>query len=394
MPKQIILGWPISTAHGWGVYGLNLALNWALDPQIESATSFDINSSLIEIDPLRARAIVPFISRSQKFQNILQRYANRRVNYSGAYLAGLGNDFQQSSSAHKVMITGTPSIGVIFFENRPSSEAAERAKEFPCIVTGSTWNERILLASNIKGVRTVLQGIDPTLFHQGPKGDFFKNRFLIFSGGKAEYRKAQDIVLAAFKVFSDRHPEAMLVTAWNNFWPTEIQSIDWSGLLRPIMVKSNQVDVYGWATANEIPADRILDLGYVHNYRMPTILREMNVALFPNRAEGGTNLVAMECMACGLPTILSRNTGHVDIIQNDGCYTLDDQRQTLRGFADVGGVAGWGESQVDEVVERLEQVFFDPAEAARRGRRAAERMAQLTWQATAGRMKDIVMGFT
>src|SRR6516164_10285472 len=117
-----------------------------------------------------------------------------------------------------------------------------------------------------------------------------------------------------------------------------IRSLDWSGLLRPVVVnKSNQIDVPGWATANEIPADRVIDLEYIPNYGAPTILREMNVALFPNRAEGGTNLVEMECMACGLPTILSRNTGHVDIIQNDGCYTLDDQRQTLHGFADVGG---------------------------------------------------------
>src|SRR5262249_44883073 len=132
----------------------------------------------------------------------------------------------------------------------------------------------------------------------------------------------------------------------------------------------------------------------VPNYRMPSILREMNVALFPNRAEGGTNMIAMECMACGLPTILSRNTGHVDIIQNDSCYTLDEQRQTLRGFTDTGEWAGWGESQIDEVVERLEQVFFDPAEAARRGKRAAEHLAQRSWQATAAQMKDIVMEFT
>ena len=39
MAEQVVLGWQLSTAHGWGVYGLNLALNWASDPQIESATS-------------------------------------------------------------------------------------------------------------------------------------------------------------------------------------------------------------------------------------------------------------------------------------------------------------------------------------------------------------------
>jgi glycosyltransferase involved in cell wall biosynthesis len=395
MPKQVLLGWQISTAFGWGVYGLNLALNWASDPHIEAATSRVLNSNLIDIDPLRERAIAPFTKRSLEIQKTLQRHANGQMNYDGTFLVSLHDDFRRTLSEHNVIIIGKPSIGVIFFENRPPPEAVERTKDLPCIVTGSTWNEKILRAYGIKGVRTVLQGIDSTLFHPGPKRDFFKDRFLIFSGGKAEYRKAQDIVLAAFKVFSGRHPEAVLVTAWHNFWPQLIQTLDRSKLLRPVILnKSNQIDVNGWATANEIAADRILDLGLVPNHRMPTILREMNVALFPNRAEGGTNLVAMECMACGLPTILSRNTGHVDIIESDSCYTLYDQRQPLGGFADVGGVIGWGESQVDEIVERLEQVFFDRDEAARRGRRAAERLAQLTWQATAGQMKDIVMEFT
>jgi glycosyltransferase involved in cell wall biosynthesis len=395
MAKRVSLGWQISTAHGWGVYGLNLALNWASDPQIESATSFVLEPNLIDIDPLRARAIGPFIKRSLEMNNILRRYANSRMNYDGTFLANLNNDFQHLLSAHNVVIIGKPSIGVIFFENSPSPETVDRTKDFPCIVTGSTWNERVMRAYNINNVRTVMQGIDPTLFHPGPKCDLFKDRFLIFSGGKPEYRKAQDIVLAAFKVFSTRHPESMLVTAWNTFWPASIRSLDWSGLLAPVIVnQSNQIDVRGWAAANKIPADQILDLGYVPNYRMPEILREMNVALFPNRAEGGTNLVAMECMACGVPTILSRNTGHVDIIQNDYCYSLDDQRQTLKGFADIAGVASWGESQVDEVVERLEQVFSDSDEATRRGRRAAECLAQLSWQGTAERMKNIIMEFS
>jgi glycosyltransferase involved in cell wall biosynthesis len=395
MAKRVVVGWQISTAHGWGVYGLNLALNWACDPQIESATSFVVEPNLIDIDPLRARAIGPFIKRSLELNNVLRPYANNRMDYNGVFLANLNNDLQHLLSAYNVAIAGKPSIGVIFFENKPSPDSVGRAKDFPCIVTGSTWNEDVLRACNIKRVRTVHQGIDPTLFHSGPKCDLFKERFLIFSGGKPEYRKAQDIVMAAFKVFSKRHPESLLVTAWNTFWPGSIRSLDGSKLLSPVPINnSNQIDVRGWAVANQIPGDQILDLGYVPNYRMAEILREMNVALFPNRAEGGTNLLAMECMACGVPTILSRNTGHVDIIQNDSCYALDDQRPTLQGFRGVGRVTGWGESQVDEVVERLEQVFSDPNEAARRGGRAAKRMTQLTWHTTADKMKDIVMEFS
>ena len=42
--------------------------------------------------------------------------------------------------------------------------------------------------------------------------------------------------------------------------------------------------------------DAFVDLGWVPNWQMAAILRDMDVGLFPNRCEGGTNLVAMEAM--------------------------------------------------------------------------------------------------
>jgi len=393
MAKHIVLGWQISTGHGWGVYGLNLALNWASDSEIESATSVQLDSTIIDIDPMRTHALAPFIKRSLEFQYSLQKFANTEIEYNGTFLASLDHMFLQPASAHNVLIAGKPSIGIIFFEVALAAEAIARASRFPLVVTGSTWNESILRAYGITNVRTVLQGVDTTHFHPAPKLNLFRDRFLIFSGGKAEYRKAQDLVLAAFKVFSKRHPEALLVTAWRNPLPDTIRSLDLSGYLCPVVLdKTNQIDVYGWAAANDIARTQVMDLGFVPNLKMPGILREMDVAVFPNRGEGGTNLVAMECMACGLPTILSRNTGHLDLIdENESCYLLDKQGQTLYGLAGVNGVPGWGESNVDEIVERLEQVFSDRAEAASRGIRAADRLSQLTWEATATRMKDIIM---
>jgi len=392
MAEQVVLGWPISSLHGWGVYGLNLALQWAGDPDIALATACE--SVGIDIDPQQARALAPFIVRSVELQNGLQKYANGQASVGTTFLSGLNERFLLSPCMHNVMVMGNPTVGVIFFENEVLPDAVERANTyFPCIVTGSFWNEAVLRACGVKSVRTVHQGFDPALFHPGPKSTPLPDRFLIFSGGKAEYRKAQDLVLAAFEIFSERHPEAVLVTAWYNHWPDGIRSLDWSGLLPsvPLHKTTNQIDVAGWAAANGIAADRVLDLGAVPNPKMPAILREMDVALFPNRAEGGTNLVAMEAMGCGLPVILSRNTGHVDLISSDNCYPLDDQGPAARGFAGIDGVPGWGESRIDEIVARLEQVFTDRAEARRRGQRAAEFMARLTWQETARKMKEIVM---
>jgi glycosyltransferase involved in cell wall biosynthesis len=124
---------------------------------------------------------------------------------------------------------------------------------------------------------------------------------------------------------------------------------------------------------------------------MPSILREMDVAVFPNRCEGGTNLVAMECMACGLPVILSSNTGHLDLMDDVNCFPLEHQT-LLDGYgAAIGAVPGWGESSVEEVVENLEQVFADQPAARHRGRLAAESMVNLTWKRTAERLKGLIL---
>jgi glycosyltransferase involved in cell wall biosynthesis len=201
--------------------------------------------------------------------------------------------------------------------------------------------------------------------------------------------------MAAFKIFAKRHPEATLVTAWHSPWPHFARTMDQTGLAAPVVFDSNgRLDVRAWAAANDIADAQVIDLGNVPNALMPTILREMDAAVFTNRSEGGTNLVAMECMACGLPVILSGNTGHLDLIEKNNCYPLTDQRDVGDRWNSLGDIRCWGESQVEEVVERLEQVFADRAEAKRRGLRAARLMQRLTWAETSRQMKDAVLAAT
>jgi glycosyltransferase involved in cell wall biosynthesis len=92
--------------------------------------------------------------------------------------------------------------------------------------------------------------------------------------------------------------------------------------------------------------------------------------------------VAMECMACGIPTILSANTGHLDLLERDGvAYRLDRQ-----GPASCEGydTQDWGESDVEEIVEKLETVWRDREVARAVGRRGAEFIAPMTWERQTG----------
>src|SRR5207248_4459268 len=146
------------------------------------------------------------------------------------------------------------------------------------------------------------------------------------------------------------------------------------------------IDAIGWVTANGIPEDSFIDLGAVPNSHMPPILRECDVALFPNRAEGGTNLVAMECMATGLPCILSTNTGHRDLMSGDSCLPLTRQKPVAAVPPHLG-TEGWGESDVEEIVEALETVWQDRQRAEQIGRAGATLMANRSWSAHIAELK-------
>lgn len=395
MTQSVIIQWSLSSFFGWGVYGLNLALHWANDPDIEPVCASPIDPGQIAIDQLRGRAILPFLVRSLRFQTQISSHANGSATANAPLLLGLGNGFLGSPAVHNVVLEGQPTIGVVFFEEALDADAILRGRQLPLVITGSTWNEQVLRACGFENVKTILQGVDPTHFHTGPKLGVMPDRFLIFSGGKAELRKGQDIVMAAFKIFAKRHPEATLVTAWHSPWPHFARTMDQTGLAAPVVFDSNgRLDVRAWAAANDIADAQVIDLGNVPNALMPTILREMDAAVFTNRSEGGTNLVAMECMACGLPVILSGNTGHLDLIEKNNCYPLTDQRDVGDRWNSLGDIRCWGESQVEEVVERLEQVFADRAEAKRRGLRAARLMQRLTWAETSRQMKDAVLAAT
>lgn len=394
MRRQVIINWGISSFFGWGVYGLNLAREWVADPEVEPLAALPVREADLAVDPLTRRALDPFLRRSAAFEGQLARNAGRHVSADAAVLHALGPDMAASVAAHDVSLRGRPTIGVAFFETALlTPDAVDRAKHLDLIVAGSSWNARVLKAHGIENVRTVLQGIDPALFHPAPRRGVFKDRFLVFSGGKLELRKGQDLVLAAFRRFAERCPEALLVTAWHSPWPKLARTLDARGFAAPVTFRSDgRVDVEAWAAASGVAPDRIVDLGPVPNALLPTVLREVDVAVFPNRCEGGTNLVAMECMACGVPVILSMNTGHLDLITEDSCYPLERQRPMSGLAGGYGDVPGWGESDIDEIVSALERPYRDRAAAAARGRAGARLVGCLTWARTAAAMKAIALG--
>jgi len=337
---KIALGWQVSSYFGWGVYGLNIALEWANDPTIEASGCIGKLDDIV-VDNLRRRVLVPFMRRS------LQPVARAAI-----AIDALGNECGGSRDTKALH-------AAIFFELPLSSTAIERAKRYETIIAGSTWNANVLRSHGLTNVETIFQGVDRSLFHWAPKRDLYPGKFLIFSGGKAEPRKGQDLVVKAFRIFAEKHKDAMLVTAWHSPWPQ--------------LAKGMDLDLSKFA-------DRVIDVGAVPNGQMAPIYRECDVALFPNRAEGGTNLVAMECIACGVPTIVSSNTGHLDLLDVPGVMGLQIGRPPLGEWSE------WGECDVDEIVHELETAYRNHG-----GVRVTDPMGpRFHWSTAARQIADLV----
>jgi glycosyltransferase involved in cell wall biosynthesis len=257
-------------------------------------------------------------------------------------------------------LQGEPPVAIACLDHATLSPIAqERASRFALIIAASSWTESVLRANGIVATVTVPFGVDTALFHPAPRTGQFRDRFVVFSGGGLDDRAGQDLVVKAFRIFHQRHNNAVLVTTWPS------------------------PDAVTWAIGHGIPGDALIALGPVPEIAMPHVLREADVALFPSRAEGGTNPLAMAAMACGVPVILSAHTGHLDLL-NAGDVALRLDRQTPLDHP------GWAESDIEEILEYLETVWRDPDAAAALGARGAALMAPMTWQRHADALLEAI----
>lgn len=392
--KALGLNWQIGSNYGWGTYGMELALHLLrrggpmpvlLQPAAE-----------LRADELRFARLQQVIRASAAVLEGRGRI-DPRARGNGLVVAhALGNNAEPAFAPNRIAVAAEREVALTFIENTACSDwARRRFASFPLVVAGSAWCRDMLAAQGASDPTVCIQGIDPTVFHPAPRLGEFRNRFTIFSGGKLEFRKGQDIVLAACKAFRSRHPETLLVSVWGNAWTRS------RGLAQfrhsphvsgpPATSPERGIDWNGWMTELDVGMNDITMFGFFTHDRLPLLMREADVALFPNRAEGGTNLVAMEAMACGVPTILSANTGHLDIIADGACIPLRDQRPVAADEPGLG-TEGWGESDIDEIVEALERVWQDREAARAIGAAGAAHMARFAWAAQLDRLLGLIEG--
>ncbi len=382
---MILAALPTGSFHGWGVCGKYIVKELSRITEVRLVTEgFDMNAIGDELDfRLLQRTLV-----SDREQQWITSGQPLEVDYP--VLQAINNI---TGSSNYPRLRGTNNVGYTFFENNilSASYIENSVKFFDTVVTGSGWCEEVLRSYGLRHVTTVIQGIDPTIFNPlYNEKEYLRDHFVVFSGGKFELRKGQDIVIRAYKVLQDRYKDTVLVNSWFNQWPASMHTMAASPHIRFSPAADDYI-----ALINQILGDNGIDIGRVitlplyPNIMMPRLYKNTDIGLFPNRCEGGTNLVMMEYMACGKPVIASFSSGHKDVMTDDNCLKLANLR-SITIANNEQNVATWDEPDLEEAVAKLDWAYHHRDALRKIGERAGEDLRRMTWQETGKRFYAIL----
>ncbi|MBI4863419.1 MAG: glycosyltransferase family 4 protein [Candidatus Riflebacteria bacterium] len=376
---------PIGSNSGWGVLGKQVVLEMAriaptrlILPPDRAQTIDD------EIDSFRIRQLLPTAQDLQHLQGPVWRLPGPVIQAC----------FGRTLAPFVPQVHPPSQVGfAVFEENILPPATIRRARAlYRHLATGSTYCADVLRQHGLTRVSVVLHGVDTGLFHPAPEPRaFLQDRFVVFSGGKFELRKGQDLVIRAYKVLQDRHRDVFLINSWFNFWPESRDTMAASRYICYQPPASN--DYIGWMNgllaANGIDPGRVITVGPRDNRLLPSVYHASDVGLFPNRVEGGTNMVLMEYLACGKPVVASYNSGHRDVLRKE-CAVLIEKHRPMPIQVGAEIAASWSDPDLDETIEKLEWAYRNRDRLGEMGRQGSEDMKRFPWKRVAQGLLDAV----
>ena len=219
---QALIDWPL-TPTGWGGYGIQLAQ--ALIEQRK------YSPRLLACNDRSALCDLHWLDALQHLENQSATLSRQLAAAEGAgklpvrTQAALGFS-PLGNIVPAPRFTASKHVGVTFFEcSQFSQKDLEILKQFDLVITGSRWNQALLKQQGVDRAHLVHQGVDTAVFNPEPVPRLLKRSLIIFSGGKLENRKGQDIVIAAFRRLLHHHPDALLIAAWGNIGHVALNTI-------------------------------------------------------------------------------------------------------------------------------------------------------------------------
>lgn len=333
--NDLYLNMPVGDYYGWAICGKNLLF------ELSKMASLKYVEDKYEM-----------AYRDEKTTKIV---AEHKVTLSGnvdsPFIYSLANDTFTPGTPYR----GTKNIGYVFYEYEKIPNAdVETLNQMDVIVGGSTWNKEILEINGVKNATSIPQGVDRSIFFPAKRET--DDKFVIFSCGKFEPRKAQDIIIDAVSIMQKKYHDIYLVACWDNIFDYNMFE---SGT-RAAMMKLNP--------------DRTSIHSLVLQDNLAKLMRETDVGLFPNRVEGGTNLALMEYLSCGRPVVANYSTGQADVLSSDYAFMMD------------------GSNLLDDSVSLLEAAYKNRNRLSGMGEKADAAMEAFTWDKTAKKFLELCNG--
>jgi len=112
---------------------------------------------------------------------------------------------------------------------------------------------------------------------------------------------------------------------------------------------------------NGIPESNFTILPKLGQIALANEMRNTDFGVFPNRCEGGTNLVLMEYASCGRPVVANFHTGHRDVFDliNWPINAEDDERK-------------WAVQKPEDIVDSMQYCIRDLVNPGDRSRYVPE----------------------
>lgn len=281
---------------------------------------------------------------------------------------------------------GRPAVGLTMVEcDQVPPRWLDACRRMDEIWVPSSFSARVFTTSGFPPdrVRVFPLGVDTSRFHPGapplplPGG----RRFVFLSVFEWTPRKGWDILLRAFtRAFTDRDDVCLVLKTHSN-------GPDYDASGRTI-----------WACVQAMlqrdcrrPAPVLVLPEVIPQGQVPSLYRAADCFVLPSRGEGW-NLPALEALACGVPVIATRWSGHLDYLNDDNAYLVEVEALEPARWpghpADEAYRGGhWARPSVEHLAHLMRWVYEHPHEALERAERGRRQVAeQLTWDRCAASM--------
>ena len=333
--KELYLNMPLGEYYGWSICGKNLLKEFSKKIKVhyvENGFTVSIRTpdTIDLVDKLKTEpkdVDVPFIHTTMP--DFMPCVTNR----------------------------GKPNIGYAFYEDftMPESYVENAKRNYDILVGGSTWNKELFKSYGIN-TTSIPQGVDRRIFYADHKVK--SDEFIVFSGGKFEKRKAQELTVKAVAEVQKKYPNIQFLAMWHNLFDPDNAKEGIKKLLGDTGIKN------------------VHYLGLYPQEIMAQIMRGTTIGIFPNKCEGGTNLVLMEYLACGKPVIANYFTGQKDVLAPHYAFLTQGEDSKI----------------LAETIDYLEYAYLNRDRLKDMGKFASIAMEKFTWENTADKFLEVAYG--